>query len=40
MILHLQGEFPMPVKRLYALFTYQNIRCKLNAEAAAYLVGT
>lgn len=34
-----RGEFPMPVKRLYSLFTYRSLDVGRMREAAAYLVG-
>ncbi len=34
-----RAEFPMPVKRLYALFTYHTFDVNEMREAAAYLVG-
>ena len=34
-----RGEFPMPVKRLYALHTYHKLDVEQMREAAAYLVG-
>ena len=34
-----RGEFPMPVKRLYSLFTYHKLDVKAMQEAATYFVG-
>ena len=34
-----RGEFPMPVKRLYALFTYHKLEVKKMQQAAHYLEG-
>lgn len=34
-----RGEFPMPVRRLYAYFTYRSLCVEDMREAAAYLVG-
>ncbi len=34
-----RGEFPMPVKRLYSLFTYHSLDVNRMREAAAYLEG-
>ncbi len=34
-----RGEFPMPVKRLYSLFTYQHLDVHPMMEAVAYLEG-
>jgi len=34
-----RGEFPMPVKRLYALFTYHKLDVEKMKQAAGYLVG-
>lgn len=34
-----RGEFPMPVKRLYALFTYRSLDATKMQEAAQYFVG-
>lgn len=34
-----RGEFPMPVKRLYSLFTYAPLDVERMRAAAAYLVG-
>lgn len=34
-----RGEFPMPVKRLYSLFTYHRLDVESMQKAAAYLVG-
>lgn len=34
-----RGEFPMPVKRLYALFTYRSLDVTKMQEAAQYFVG-
>lgn len=34
-----RAEFPMPVKRLYSLFTYHKLDVNRMAEGAAYLVG-
>jgi len=34
-----RSEFPMPVKRLYSLFTYHKLDVARMQEAAAYLVG-
>ncbi len=34
-----RGEFPMPVKRLYAYFTYRPLDVDRMREAAAFLVG-
>lgn len=34
-----RGEFPMPVKRLYALFTYRSLDVAKMQEAAQYFVG-
>lgn len=34
-----RGEFPMPVKRLYALFTYRSLDLTKMQEAAQYFVG-
>ncbi len=34
-----RGEFPMPVKRLYALFTYHKLDVEKMREAARYFVG-
>ncbi len=34
-----RGQFPMPVKRLYSLFTYHELDVKTMAQAAGYLVG-
>ncbi|MBQ7920488.1 MAG: tRNA pseudouridine(38-40) synthase TruA [Lachnospiraceae bacterium] len=34
-----RGEFPMPVKRLYSLFTYHKLDVKAMQEAAEYFVG-
>ena len=34
-----RGEFPMPVKRLYALFSYRSFDVAKMQQAAAYLVG-
>ena len=34
-----RGEFPMPVKRLYSLFTYTSLNVERMREAAAFLVG-
>ena len=34
-----RGEFPMPVKRLYSLFTYHSLDVQKMQAAAAYLVG-
>lgn len=34
-----RGEFPMPVKRLYSLFTYHKLDVKAMQEAAGYFVG-
>lgn len=34
-----RGEFPMPVKRLYALFTYRKLDVTAMRRAAAYLEG-
>lgn len=34
-----RGEFPMPVKRLYSLFTYRELDVKKMQEAAGYFVG-
>lgn len=34
------GQFPMPVKRLYSLFSYHQFDVKKMQEAAAYLEGT
>lgn len=34
-----RGEFPMPVKRLYALHSYHKLNVALMREAAAYLEG-
>ena len=34
-----RGEFPMPVKRLYSLFTYRSLDVAKMQEAAKYFVG-
>lgn len=34
-----RGEFPMPVKRLYSLFTYHKLDVQAMQQAAAYFVG-
>ncbi len=34
-----RGEFPMPVKRLYALFTYHKLNVEKMRQAARYLEG-
>lgn len=34
-----RGEFPLPTKRLYALFVYRKLDVELMREAASYLVG-
>ncbi len=34
-----RGQFPMPVKRLYSLFTYHELDVKAMDQAAGYLVG-
>ncbi len=34
-----RGEFPMPVKRLYALFSYRSFDVEKMQQAAGYLVG-
>lgn len=34
-----RGQFPMPVKRLYSLFTYYELDVEKMQRAAAYLVG-
>ncbi|MBQ8822736.1 MAG: tRNA pseudouridine(38-40) synthase TruA [Lachnospiraceae bacterium] len=34
-----RGEFPMPVKRLYSLFTYRKLNVQAMQQAAAYFVG-
>ena len=34
-----RGEFPMPVKRLYALFSYRHFDVEKMKQAAQYLVG-
>ena len=34
-----RGEFPMPVKRLYALFSYRSFDVEKMQQAARYLVG-
>ncbi len=34
-----RGQFPMPVKRLYSLFSYHNMDVVKMQKAAAYLVG-
>lgn len=34
-----RGRFPMPVKRLYSLFTYDRLNVENMRKAAAYLVG-
>lgn len=34
-----RNEFPMPVKRLYSLFTYHKLNVEQMQEAAGYLVG-
>ena len=34
-----RGEFPMPVKRLYSLFTYRELDVAKMQEAAGYFVG-
>lgn len=34
-----RGEFPMPVKRLYSLFTYHKLNVEAMKQAAAFFVG-
>lgn len=34
-----RGQFPMPIKRLYSLFTYHELDVSAMREAAQYLVG-
>lgn len=34
-----RGEFPMPIKRLYSLFTYHKLNVQAMQQAAAYFVG-